>query len=88
MTRANTGQKRKRFPFWTVRLPTKEMRMPQEKPRVDGRVRVLQEHWATPVPKAQNLADIKTHLPVGCLGELERTQQGQPPALIPQAILS
>jgi transposase len=53
------------------------VRRPQEKPRVEGRVQFLQQDWATPVPKAQDLAELNEHLRGCCLQERQRTQQGQ-----------
>src|SRR6516164_2249615 len=53
------------------------VRRPQEKPRVEGRVQFLQQDWATPVPKVQDLAQLNAHLRACCLRERERIQQGQ-----------
>jgi transposase len=53
------------------------VRQPQEKPRVEGRVRHLQRDWATPVPQAGDLADLNAHLRGCCLRERERVQAGQ-----------
>ena len=38
------------------------VRRPQEKPRVEGRVRHLQQDWATPVPEVHDLAELNVHL--------------------------
>ena len=53
------------------------VREPQEKPRVEGRVRHLQRDWATPVPRVQDRAELNVHLRACCLRDRERTQQGQ-----------
>jgi transposase len=56
-------------------------RRPQEKPRVEGRVQFMQQDWATPVPRVQDLAELNAHLRACCLRERERTQQGQSEAI-------
>ena len=53
------------------------VRQPQEKPRVEGRVRHLQRDWATPVPKVQDLDELNRHLRECCLRDRERRQAGQ-----------
>jgi transposase len=53
------------------------VRRPQEKPRVEGRVRHLQRDWATPVPEVHDLAALNVHLRACCLRDRERTQAGQ-----------
>jgi transposase len=52
-------------------------RRPQEKPRVEGRVRHLQRDWATPVPRVRDLAELNAHLRSCCVRDGERVQQGQ-----------
>src|SRR5262249_27447338 len=52
-------------------------RRPQEKPRVEGRVRHLQRDWATPVPRVHDLAELNTHLRACCARDRDRIQQGQ-----------
>jgi transposase len=44
-----------------------------EKPRVENRVYDLQRRWATPVPRAADLAELNAHLLRCCLSERERT---------------
>jgi transposase len=53
------------------------VRQPQEKPRVEGRVKFLQRDWATPVPVVPDLAGLNTHLRACCLRERQRTQAHQ-----------
>jgi transposase len=53
------------------------VRRPQEKPRVENRVKFLQRNWATPVPQVKDLAELNAHLRACCLRERERVQQGQ-----------
>jgi transposase len=53
------------------------VRRPQEKPHVEGRVRHLQRDWATPVPKAQDLAELNTYLRACCQRDRDRIQAGQ-----------
>ncbi|HEV3006533.1 MAG TPA: IS21 family transposase, partial [Pirellulales bacterium] len=53
------------------------VRQPQEKPRVEGRVRHLQRDWATPVPQVADLAALNAHLRACCLRDRDRTQAGQ-----------
>jgi transposase len=53
------------------------VRQPQEKPRVEGRVRYLQRDWATPVPKVHDRAELNTHLRDCCRRERQRVQAGQ-----------
>jgi transposase len=53
------------------------VRRPQEKPRVEGRVRHLQRDWATPVPVAPDLAALNAYLRACCLRDRERVQSGQ-----------
>jgi transposase len=53
------------------------VRQPQEKPRVEGRVKFLQRDWATPVPAVADLAGLNAHLRACCLRERQRTQAGQ-----------
>lgn len=53
------------------------VRRPQEKPRVEGRVRHLQRDWATPVPKVADLAALNVHLRACCERERDRVQAGQ-----------
>jgi hypothetical protein len=53
------------------------VRRPQEKPRVEGRVKFLQRDWATPVPVVADLSALNVHLRSCCLRDRERTQSGQ-----------
>jgi transposase len=53
------------------------VRRPQEKPRVEGRVRHLQRDWATPVPRVADLAELNRHLRTCCVRDGERVQAGQ-----------
>jgi len=53
------------------------VRRPQEKPRVEGRVKFCQREWATPVPAAQDLAQLNAYLRDCVLRDRERTQAGQ-----------
>ena len=53
------------------------VRRPQEKPRVEGRVRFLQRDWATPVPAVHDLAELNAHLRACALRDRDRTQAGQ-----------
>jgi transposase len=46
---------------------------PQEKPRVENRVKDLERMWATPVPRVGDLADLNDHLRRCCLEARERT---------------
>lgn len=43
-----------------------------EKPRVEKRVQDLQRQWATPVPRADDLGGLNTHLRSQCLATRER----------------
>jgi transposase len=45
---------------------------PTEKPRVEKRVFDLQRRWATPVPRADGLDDLNTHLRRQCLAARDR----------------
>jgi transposase len=47
-----------------------------EKPYAETRVRVLQQQWATPVPRVTDLEALNRHLRQRCLEELERTVAG------------
>jgi transposase len=53
------------------------VRQPQEKPRVEGRVKFCQQDWATPVPTATNLAQLNAYLRGCALRDRERTQANQ-----------
>jgi transposase len=53
------------------------VRRPQEKPRVENRVRHLQRDWATPVPRLRDLAELNGHLRACCLRDRARIQAGQ-----------
>jgi len=53
------------------------VRQPQEKPRVEGRVKFCQQDWATPVPTATNLAELNAYLRNCALRDRERTQANQ-----------
>jgi hypothetical protein len=46
---------------------------PQEKPRVENRVKDLERMWATPVPQVQDLAELNEHLRRCCLQASART---------------
>ena len=46
---------------------------PQEKPRVENRVKDLERMWATPVPVVKNLAELNAHLRQCCSRARERT---------------
>ena len=46
---------------------------PQEKPRVENRVKDLERMWATPVPQVKDLAELNDHLRRCCLQARERT---------------
>jgi transposase len=46
---------------------------PQEKPRVENRVKDLERMWATPVPQMKNLEELNEHLRRCCLQARERT---------------
>ena len=46
---------------------------PQEKPRVENRVKDLQRQWATPVPQVASLAELNTHLRQCCVTARSRT---------------
>lgn len=47
-----------------------------EKPHAETRVRVLQQQWATPVPKVADLDALNAHLRQRALAELNRTVAG------------
>ncbi len=53
------------------------VREPQEKPRVEGRVKFCQRDWATPVPQVQNLHQLNGHLRQCALRDQDRTQADQ-----------
>jgi transposase len=53
------------------------VRQPQEKPRVEGRVKFCQRDWATPVPQAKDLADLNAYLRGCALRDRDRTQANQ-----------
>ncbi len=53
------------------------VREPQEKPRVEGRVKFCQRDWATPVPVVKDLAELNAHLRGCALRDRERTQANQ-----------
>jgi len=53
------------------------VREPQEKPRVEGRVKFCQRDWATPVPTAKDLAELNAHLRSCAIRDRERTQTNQ-----------
>ena len=53
------------------------VRQPQEKPRVEGRVKFCQQDWATPVPTAVNLAELNVYLRGCALRDRQRTQANQ-----------
>ena len=44
-----------------------------EKPRVETRVRVLQQQWATPVPRCADLDELNVYLRQRCIAEAQRT---------------
>lgn len=46
---------------------------PQEKPRVENRVKDLERMWATPVPHVNNLDELNAHLRRCCIAARERT---------------
>ncbi len=48
-----------------------------EKPHVENRVKDLERRWATPVPKAKDLADLNAYLLHCCREDLERVATGQ-----------
>lgn len=52
-----------------------------EKPFVENRVKNLQRRWATPVPKAQDLADLNAYLLACCRKDRERIASGQTEAI-------
>jgi transposase len=47
-----------------------------EKPRAETRVRVLQQQWATPVPRCADLDALNAYLRQRCVEELKRTVAG------------
>jgi hypothetical protein len=47
-----------------------------EKPHAETRVRVLQQQWATPVPRVADLDALNTHLRQRAVAELDRTVAG------------
>lgn len=49
----------------------------QEKPHVENRAKLLENQWATPVPQAENLAELNAYLLRCCERDLERTVTGQ-----------
>ena len=53
------------------------VRQPQEKPRVEGRVRFLQRDWSTPVPEVRDLDELNTYLRTCAWKDRGRTQSGQ-----------
>lgn len=53
------------------------VRQPQEKPRVEGRVRFLQRDWCTPVPQARDLDELNAQLRTCAWKDRQRTQSGQ-----------
>ena len=53
------------------------VRAPQEKPRVEGRVKGLQRDWATPVPQVLDLHQLNGHLRQCALLDQARTQADQ-----------
>jgi transposase len=53
------------------------VRRPQEKPRVEGRVKFLQQEWCTPVPRCKDLGEFNAQLRACCLKDQQRTQAGQ-----------
>jgi transposase len=53
------------------------VRQPQEKPRVEGRVKGLQRDWATPVPQVPDRHQLNEHLRKCALMDRGRTQADQ-----------
>jgi transposase len=53
------------------------VRQPQEKPRVEGRVKFCQQEWATPVPAVKDLAELNAYLKSCALRDRQRTQTNQ-----------
>jgi hypothetical protein len=53
------------------------VRQPQEKPRVEGRVKFCQQDWATPVPTATDLTQLNAYLRGCALRDRDRTQANQ-----------
>jgi transposase len=53
------------------------VRQPQEKPRVEGRVKFFQRDWATPVPQVQDRDHLNDYLRQCCLRDRQRTQADQ-----------
>lgn len=53
------------------------VRQPQEKPRVEGRVKFCQRDWATPVPIVKDLAELNAYLRACALRDRQRTVSGQ-----------
>jgi transposase len=53
------------------------VREPQEKPRVEGRVKFCQRDWATPVPQVGDLQRLNVHLRQCALLDQDRTQADQ-----------
>jgi transposase len=53
------------------------VRQPQEKPRVEGRVKFCQQDWATPVPAAKDLAQLNAYLKECALRDRHRIQNQQ-----------
>ena len=47
-----------------------------EKPRVETRVRVMQQQWATPVPRVADLDALNVMFRARCVGEADRTVAG------------
>jgi transposase len=48
-----------------------------EKPHVENRVKDLERRWATPVPRARDLADLNVYLLQCCCADFERRVKGQ-----------
>jgi transposase len=48
-----------------------------EKPHVENRVKHLERRWATPVPQAQDLAELNAWLQARCLVDRQRAARGQ-----------
>jgi hypothetical protein len=48
-----------------------------EKPHVENRVKNLERRWATPVPRARDLAELNEHLKRCCLDDSNRIASGQ-----------
>jgi transposase len=48
-----------------------------EKPHVENRVKNLERRWATPVPRARDLAELNEHLRRCCLDDSNRVVTGQ-----------